>query len=379
MALDTRCCSVSAELIFSKGGAAESRSAWKAGVAYWACQISGWTIMFVLNCVGSLTLARFSWRMLTINLCLSALGFALTHLLRARSRAAGWLELPPRQLLARVALAVVAMAVTTAASILAADLITNAIFGKNADLEAAESQFKWTAGIYIIMHANLMALYGSWCALYFGIHFLQRKQQAEAERWKLQAALSAAELAALKAQLNPHFLFNALNGLRALIIEDAPRAQHVVTRLANILRYSLQANTRETVPLGDELRTVDDYLELESIRFEDRLRVVRNISPETFDSSVPPMVVQTLVENAIKYGVSRYPENGEVHLSAQPDGDSIEIKVENTGQLTGRKDGTGVGLRNAAERIHRLWGDRASLHLTEERPGRVVATLRVPR
>jgi LytS/YehU family sensor histidine kinase len=366
-------------LVFPHATPAESLSVWKAGRAYWACQIGGWSVICVLNLLGTMTITRFRWQYVFITFCISVLGIALTHVVRAKSRAARWLDLPPWQLLWRVALAMVAMAAATSFAVWVLDTATDTVFEKDEAVEAVEAQLNSKFAAHVVMHANLIALYGTWCALYYGIHFLQRKQHSEAERWKLQAALSAAELAALKAQLNPHFLFNALNGLRALIIEDAPRAQHVVTRLASMLRYSLQANTRETVPLGDELRTVDDYLELETIRFEDRLRIVRDISPDTFDAAVPPMVVQTLVENAIKYGVSRHPEVGEVRLSAQPSGDSIEIRVENTGTLGATAEGTGVGLRNAAERIHRLWGERASLRLTEEPAGRVVATLRVPR
>jgi LytS/YehU family sensor histidine kinase len=229
------------------------------------------------------------------------------------------------------------------------------------------------------MAVNVGAVYLTWCGIYFGVHILRRQQRGETERWKMEAALSSAELAALKAQLNPHFLFNALNGLRALVLEDPPRAQEVVTRLAAILRYSLQANERETVALSDELRMVDDYLELEAIRFEERLRVVRDISPATAAVPIPPMVVQTLVENAIKYGVSRRPEGGEIRLAARIDGEIMEVEVINSGALSPGGDGTGMGLRNAAERIHRLWGEAASLRVAENPAGSVTATLRIPR
>jgi len=145
------------------------------------------------------------------------------------------------------------------------------------------------------------------------------------------------------------------------------------------LRYSLQASERETVPLSDELRMVDDYLDLEAIRFEERLRLVRDISPAATEVAVPPMVVQTLVENAIKYGVSLHPEGGEIRLGARIDRDMLEVTVSNSGALNGGGDGTGMGLRNAAERIHRLWGEAASLRLVENPAGHVTATLRVPR
>ena len=124
---------------------------------------------------------------------------------------------------------------------------------------------------------------------------------------------------------------------------------------------------------------VEDYLDLEAIRFEERLRVVRDISPATAAVAVPPMVVQTLVENAIKYGVSRRPEGGEIHLVARIEGDILEVKVINSGELGPGGDGTGMGLRNAAERIYRLWGEAASLRLSEHPAGKVTATLRLPR
>ncbi len=253
------------------------------------------------------------------------------------------------------------------------------MIGQSARLIEPPPKLNWKAGAIVVVAANLTVIYVTWCGIYYGVQVLRRQQRAETERWRLQAALSAAELAALKAQLNPHFLFNALNGLRALVVEDPARAQDVVTRLAAILRYSLQASERETVPLSDELGMVDDYLDLEAIRFEERLRVLRDISPAALDVAIPPMVVQTLVENAIKYGISRHPAGGEIHLAARLDSGALEVKVSNAGALAPRGDGTGVGLRNAAERIHRLWGDAASLRLAEEPANRVTATLRIPR
>ena len=354
-------------------------SLWKAGRAYWACQIAGWTVLFVFNQIASIAVMPFHWRYLVTNAALSAAGLTLTHALRAMSRARGWEQLPMPQLLRRIAFPIVLCVAGSLVVFLGGYLLLEALLGKASSVVGPAPRFHWKAGALLVTAANLTVIYVTWCGIYYGVHFLRRQQRAETERWRLQAALSAAELAALKAQLNPHFLFNALNGLRALVLENPARAQDVITRLAAILRYSLQANERETVPLADELKMVDDYLELEAVRFEERLHVVRDIAPNVMEVAIPPMVVQTLVENAIKYGVSRDPQPSDVSITAQLDGDALEVKIGNSGSITPLNNGTGVGLRNAADRIHRLWGEAASLRLAEDRPGHVTATLRIPR
>jgi sensor histidine kinase YesM len=121
------------------------------------------------------------------------------------------------------------------------------------------------------------------------------------------SSVKEAELRALKSQVNPHFIFNSLNSLRALIDEDPARARMAVTQLANLLRYSLQSGQLETVPFEDELDVVNDYLALEQVRHEERLRLRLDIAPEALQLPIPPMLLQTLVENAVKYGISPRP------------------------------------------------------------------------
>jgi LytS/YehU family sensor histidine kinase len=188
--------------------------------------------------------------------------------------------------------------------------------------------------------------------------------------------------------VNPHFLFNSLNSLRALIDEDAPRAREAVTRLANMLRYSLQSGQLETVPLEDELRIVADYLALEQIRHEDRLRVRWEIADEVSAGAVavPPMLLQTLVENGVKYGVGTRREGGELRISARFEGATLRLQVTNPGDLgepvsaaaARAGSSTGVGLRNASERLKLLFGDRASLTLRSEPAGCVTADVVLP-
>jgi hypothetical protein len=163
-----------------------------------------------------------------------------------------------------------------------------------------------------------------WQIIYFGVlsvrGWSERALDAEAAAWRLKLDTQAAQLRFLKAQLNPHFLFNALNSVCGLISEDTTRAQTMVTNLSNILRHSL-SSTSGTVTLEHELEVVNDYLALESIRFEERLRTTIALDPNALTTPIPPMLVQGLVENAIKHGVALLPKGGRsrsVRLSTRP-------------------------------------------------------------
>ena len=231
-----------------------------------------------------------------------------------------------------------------------------------------------------------VSLFVGWLCLYFFYHIYERLNRLQLEQLRLTASVKEAELRALKSQINPHFLFNSLNSLRALIDEDAPRARESVTRLANMLRYSLQSGQLETVPLEDEIRIVEDYLALEQIRHENRLRVRWDITDEVRRQAVPPMLLQTLVENAVKYGISVRREGGELVINARIEANCIHIRVTNPGELNAPSSdsaaragsSTGVGLRNASERLKLLFGERATLQLLSGGPDLVTADVCIP-
>jgi hypothetical protein len=220
----------------------------------------------------------------------------------------------------------------------------------------------------------------AWLCLYFFYHLFDRLNRSEIERFKLMTIVKEAELRALKSQVNPHFIFNSLNSLRALIDEDPERARRAVTQLANLLRYSLQSGQLETVPFEDELGVVNDYLALEQVRHEERLRLRLDIAPESLKLPIPPMLLQTLVENAVKYGISPRPEGGEIAITARSLDGELRIQVSNPGVIDrpGRAPSTGVGLHNAAERLRLIFGERATLRLRSDEPERVVAEAVIP-
>jgi two-component system sensor histidine kinase AlgZ len=201
-----------------------------------------------------------------------------------------------------------------------------------------------------------------------------------AEEARLRAALRTAELSLLKSQLNPHFLFNALNTVRALIVESPERAQLAVTQLARTLRYSLNSARDEIVDLETELEIVEDYLGIETLRLAERLTIVKDVAANTLQSRIPIMLLQTLVENAVKHGISQLPEGGTLRMAAHMDGNTLVIEVSNDRPFikSGSIPSDRVGLANASERLRLMVGPSASLALDLKQAQRARATVRIP-
>ncbi|MBO9639406.1 MAG: histidine kinase [Siphonobacter aquaeclarae] len=216
-----------------------------------------------------------------------------------------------------------------------------------------------------------------WLILYHVFQYLESTREIAVEKVKLESLARETEAKVLRAQLNPHFMFNALNSIRALILEDPDRAQKGITQLSNILRSSLLADRRQTVTLGEEMRTVDDYLALEKIRYEERLEVRRNVYPETMNCLVPPMMLQTLVENAIKHGVSKPIKGGFVSIESRVHQNTLDIRISNTGVLQGTDSG-GFGLKNTERRLKLLFGDEAEFKIYQSAKDVVCAEIMIP-
>jgi two-component system, LytTR family, sensor kinase len=169
-----------------------------------------------------------------------------------------------------------------------------------------------------------------------------------------------------------------LNGIRALIDEDPVRARKAVTELSNILRSSLNAEKGETVSLEDELKIVKDYLALENMRFEDRLKIEYEIDDDTLDQQVPPMMLQTLVENAIKHGISKNVRGGMVRIISDFTGNFHELAVQNTGHLNGGLSHQGFGIASTQDRLSLLYGEKASFEIKQINPDLVEAKVLIP-
>jgi signal transduction histidine kinase len=285
----------------------------------------------------------------------------LTELFRQVMKRGRWLEPPTRLLWLRLPLSVLLIASIQFALVIS---ISRALMpGVQA----------WDATSSVSLAWGVLLTTGIWTGLYVRLTEKRRRQEHDA---KLQLAVREAELRALQYQINPHFLFNCLNSIRGLVVENPPRAQEMVTRLASLLRHNLQRDANDTVPLASEIEAVTDYLALEAVRFEERLRVRTEIDPAAAQALVPPMLLQTLVENAVKHGIARESAGGEIEIRAARERGSLRVDVSSTGQL-GEPNPNGVGLANARERLRLLYGERASLALANG-GGRVIATVRLP-
>lgn len=224
----------------------------------------------------------------------------------------------------------------------------------------------------------------AWNVCYMAALSLRRNQRLEAEALLLEAETlrlevlaKDAELRALQAQVNPHFFFNSLNSVRALLYQDTDSAAHMIDQLATLMRYTLVSSYNDCVPLEEELDAVRAYLAIEKIRFEERLQFAIDIAQDMELITVPPMALQTLVENAVKYGVEQSSAGSEISIRAQcADGTAI-IEVANLGNIQAGRTSTGVGVSNARKRLALSKGEHATLDLAEN-DGWVCATMRFP-
>lgn len=338
---------------------------------YVIAQLAGWggfTVIYML-------LMQLTQPMSLSSVCLfiaqNFIGLLLSHGYRTLIHIWGWKKLSWGALIPRVAGTVLVTALVWTA-------LDWPLYRYLSEGPAIQGMKLSKTAIFVFSTFNGFWLFMVWSLIYFGYHALNRARRAEVDRWQMESTVKEAELRALKSQVNPHFIFNSLNTVRALIHEDPATAETMVTRLAALLRYALQAGQLETVSLERELAIVRDYLAVEKIRFEERLRPTFEIDEGALGLAVPPLLLQTLVENAVKYGVGGDPSGVDIVVSASVEGGLLKLSVANTGRLSAGGASTGLGLRNATERLRMLFGERAVLRLGEKRPGWVVAEIEMP-
>lgn len=231
----------------------------------------------------------------------------------------------------------------------------------------------WLPMLFLFWSGIMLA----WQVSYMAATALRRANRFEAEALRLDVLAKEAELKALQAQVNPHFFFNSLNSVRALIFENQQSAAQMIDQLATLMRYTLASSYADTVPLKEEMEAVQSYLAIEKIRFEERLSVAIDIAGGMDSVAIPPMAVQTLVENAVKYGVEQSSVGTEIRISASHANGRALIEVANRGALAKLGNSTRVGLANARKRLLHAKGGSASLDLVE-RDGWVRASLTFP-
>ncbi|MBC7946782.1 MAG: histidine kinase [Chitinophagaceae bacterium] len=258
-------------------------------------------------------------------------------------------------------------------------------------LNKNEKEFLGNMVLLVISGAFYFFIYFFiWNLIYFVYHYISKSRKQQLDTLQLESLVKELELKTIKAHINPHFIFNSLNSIRALVDENPERARRAITELSNILRSSMQADKSETVTLEKELFIVKDYLALENMRFEDRLRIEYDIDEDTLDQPVPPMMLQTLVENAIKHGISKQINGGVVRVISVFKGDFHELSVQNTGYLNGANGaanketktddpiGKGFGLSSTTDRLSLLYGNKAKFEIKQSTSTLVEAKVLIP-
>ena len=314
--------------------------------SFWTIQAFGWVAYLVVHFLGALAdgepLSIF-WASLTS----AVAGFVLTSAMRP-ILVRLWER--PAPLVAGIALglSLVFAVPFSAASELSYWLATGEGWRLDAPVTYLGSAF-WCGTILL-----------TWTGIYFGLEYYRQAQDQKQALLKAEADAHEARLEALRYQLNPHFLFNTLNGISTLILdEDKDRAIAMLDRLCRLLRETLEGNPSGKIPLRQELELARTYLAIEQVRFEERLKVAFRIAPEAQEVPVPRLMLQPLIENAVKHGVANCSGPATIHVSAQVENGRLKLSVRDDGSGPGSgSDRAGIGHQNTRERLETLYGER---------------------
>ena len=338
---------------------------------YWICQLAGWGASMATSTFFYLTLSVRKVDHFFILILISVvLGILITHIMRMTIREYKVLE-------KRLETQIILFIFLT--------LVFSVVYGF-ADVAIEKAlNLRDTGGPKISLAneitrtvINNFFLLFIWNLIYYTYHYVERNRKQEVDTLKLQAVVKELELKTIKSHINPHFIFNALNSIRALVDENPTRARTAITELSNILRSSMQAEKLETVPLERELNIVKDYLALEKMRFEERLTIEMDIDEDTLGQPVPPMMLQTLVENAIKHGISKKINGGTIKVISDFVNDHHELVVQNSGQLSSYVNSEGFGVVSTQYRLNLLYQGKATFEIKNVNSDMVESRITMP-
>ncbi len=326
---------------------------------YWWCQIIGWSTNVAISIFFVTTFGEASKLYILSLLTSCALGVLISHVMRLNIHSLKVLEKPLKTQITYLLILTVVFAILYGVAMEAMDYLLKF------NPERLQKYSKMQRLFFSSFNALWLLLV--WNMIYYIYHYVERNRTQELDTFRLEAAVKELELKTIKAHINPHFIFNALNSIRALVDENPERARQAITELSNILRSSMQAEKMETVPLQQELDIVKDYLALEHMRFEERLSIEMDIDEDTLNQPVPPMMLQTLVENAIKHGISRQINGGLIKVISEFKDHHHEIIVQNSGTLNGHshEKKEGFGIKSTQDRLNLLYQGKAQFQIRE--------------
>ena len=340
---------------------------------YWKCQIVGWGLVALYWLYVSLhehnapiSLAILNY-VLDVVICIS-----LTHIYRMLAVTYNWGSMAIPKLLLLLILSASLLAFSF---MLIANIKYYLFWNHNADKDFGFfiTLLYWDP--VLITGLRLMSI---WLLAYHLYGYHKRELRISKLNSQLVATAKQAQLDNLRAQLNPHFLFNCMNSIKSLVVENPPSARRSIDLLSDLLRSSLDQKDHELIPIKAELELVQDYFELEKIRYEDRLTYTMDVDPTLETHKIPKFSIQLLAENAIKHGIDKYINGGTIEISISITNDVIQIRVTNPGRML-PKQGTGIGLKNLEERLKIQFDGKANFTIEEKPRHKVVATISIPK
>ena len=336
--------------------------------AFWILQSIGWSGYFFLRTISGFA-GGLGWMLLVHTLLLTATGYSLTLLMGSLFRRL--IQLKP----------IWTLLLSLGAVILASG--TFSIIETWSVATFLKPQMRPEGVAYLAALSLDFTLLAAWTALYYGINYFLLLEDQIRLRERLESQASSAQLAMLRYQLNPHFLFNTLNSISTLVLlKQTERANAMLARLSSFLRYTLANEPTAKVTLAQEVETLKLYLEIEKMRFEDRLRPHFRIESETIGARLPSLLLQPLIENAIKYAVTPAENGADIWITAKREGQAVRIEVADNGNGEGAEiaasPSTGVGLANIRDRLSQAYGASHRFETRQNDRGGFSVILEIP-
>lgn len=336
---------------------------------FWIGQFFGWALFFVFNILVQAYVHGFMWEDWLATALLVLSGLCITSLFRKfLKRMKGLLSPPWKFILLLIVSSLVLSIIITLLGLYSISASSYLLF----DEVYLPDQLAIVRNV-----VNMEMIILVWMVGYSGGQYFLGLQKSRRDHFVLESSLKDARLNVLKGQINPHFMFNSMNNIRALMLEDVGKAREMITSLSEMLRYSLNSSKREKVLLSEELEIVTHYIALAGIQLEDRLEYEMENQINASHIEVPPMVIQMLVENAIKHGIGKAKNGGKLKVLLKEAGGMLCIQVSNDGALSDAKSETGIGLENIRKRLELLYNGKASFELIEKN-AMVVGTVQIP-
>ncbi|TRX38730.1 sensor histidine kinase [Flavobacterium sp. ZT3R18] len=343
--------------------------------SYWKIQLIGWITTSLYWGFLAFFNGDFIWEMGIADLILDvSIGITLTHIYRNFALKKGWNKLNLKMLIPKIALGVLALSVLYMFLIVGKLYLVRLFILKSAPVSFFEF-FKSTQLQVFITGTRLMSI---WVLAYHLYHYSRLEIETVKENARLSIVIKEAQLNNLSAQLNPHFFFNSLNNIKFLVLENPYSARRAIDLLSELLRNSLNSNIGRLVSLNDEINLVKDYLELEKIRFEERLQTKIEASVDLSKHFILPLSIQSLVENAIKHGIEKRKSGGFITVKVEMENNFIKISVQNSGKLSKESKDSGIGLNNLRERLLLQYNGNSSFEIKEMKDETVLATILLP-